>query len=174
MSIFESVSLMYISSPPIAIETRAIGKPPLHIAGAVDLDVIDLGRDIASSVGRTRRLRSALAPIDVVHAGQTPQQLEAEFLELTRGEIAEVQGVHRRPSLRPAGLLDRRQVTPGLCPSVEVAWLVAGRERHVAFGEDAFDRVQPLGGYLLLEALKERGGRRGADRRDVLGQAVGV
>jgi len=92
---------MYISSPPIAIETRAIGKPPLHIAGAVDLDVIDLGRDIASSVGRTRRLRSALAPIDVVHAGQTPQQLEAEFLELSRGEIAEVQGVHRRPSLRP-------------------------------------------------------------------------
>lgn len=52
------------------------GKPRLHIACAVDLDVIDVRRDIASSVGRARRLRRALAPIDVVHAGQPSQQLK--------------------------------------------------------------------------------------------------
>jgi hypothetical protein len=46
-------------------------------------------------------------------------------------------------------------VAPGLCPSGDRAWLVAGRERYMAFGEDAFDLAQPLGGYLLLEALKE-------------------
>ena len=63
---------------------------------------------------------------------------------------------------------------PRLGTFAENRRVVGRRERHVAFGEDAFDLVQPLGGYLLLEALKERGGQRGADRRDVLGQAFGV
>jgi hypothetical protein len=35
-------------------------------------------------------------------------------------------------------------------------------------------RAGPLGGYLLLQALKERSCGGGADRRDVLGQALGL
>jgi hypothetical protein len=86
----------------------------------------------------------------------------------------------RDTNVRPAGRLpilrrlNRRQVPPRLGTLAESRRVVRGRRRHVALGEDAFDLAQPLRGYLLLQALEERCRGGGADRRDVLRQALGV
>src|SRR5689334_8170063 len=54
----------------------AVDEPGLNVLRAVHIGALDLGCDIASSVGRARLLRGALAPVNVDEAFEFAEKVE--------------------------------------------------------------------------------------------------
>jgi hypothetical protein len=58
---------------------------------------LDVGHDVAPSVGRTRLLGRALSPVHVREAVEAVEELKAELLEVRLIPAPEVEPVHARP-----------------------------------------------------------------------------
>jgi hypothetical protein len=142
------------------------------MALSIDVDVIDLRDYVASTVGRTRRLWRALAPVDVVGALQPAQEIEPQLLEVRLIDAIEGEPIHTTESKSPCVSSNRimRTIHSASRESTIPAW--AGRNPRSSRAPVATRVSESSSHEFVSSASKDTQQGRGGEHQPARGVLV--